>query len=102
MVNSDCVKLATDNDVDKIRVKILVENDLQKKLAVANKYFKTMCLYAKQIKALSELFANDEAKYKFLELAYPFAADTANFKQLHELLTDEVYVTKFKKLVRLQ
>ncbi|OQP64207.1 hypothetical protein A3860_19710 [Niastella vici] len=102
MVNSDCVKLATDNDVDKMRVKILIENDLQKKLAVANKYFKTMCLYAKQIKALSELFANDEAKYKFLELAYPFAADTANFKQLYELLTDEVYVTKFKKLVRLQ
>lgn len=102
MVNSDCAKLATDNDVDKIRVKILVENDLQKKLTVASKYFKTMCLYAKQIKALSELFANDEAKYKFLELAYPFAADTANFKQLHELLTDEVYVTKFKKLVRLQ
>lgn len=102
MINSDCVKLATDNDVDKLRVKMMAESDLQKKLTVANKYFKTMCLYAKQIKGLSELFPNDEGRYKFLELAYPFAADTANFKQLHELLSEEVYVTKFKKLVRLQ
>ncbi|THU34275.1 hypothetical protein FAM09_24975 [Niastella caeni] len=102
MINSDCAKLATDNDVDKMRVKMLPENDLQKKLAIANKYFKTMCLYARQIKALSELFPTDETKYRFLELAYPFAADTANFKELHELLTEEMYVTKFKKLVRLQ
>lgn len=102
MINSDCIKLATDNDVDKMRVKMMAESDLQKKLTVANKYFKTMCLYAKQIKGLSELFLNDEGKYKFLELAYPFAADTANFKQLYDLLSDEVYVTKFKKLVRLQ
>lgn len=102
MINSDCAKLATDNDVDKMRVKMMAESDLQKKLTVANKYFKTMCLYAKQIKGLSELFPNDEGRYKFLEMAYPFAADTANFKQLYELLSAEEYVTKFKKLVRLQ
>lgn len=102
MINSDCIKLATDNDVDKIRVKMMAESDLQKKLTVANKYFRTMCLYAKQIKGLSELFPNDEGKYKFLEMAYPFAADTANFKQLYELLSAEEYVTKFKKLVRIQ
>ncbi|WP_207512591.1 DUF4476 domain-containing protein [Longitalea luteola] len=102
MINSDCVKLATENDVDKMRVKLVGESDSQKRLALANKYFKTMCLYAHQIKALSELFPGDEAKYKFLEMAYPFAADTANFKTLHELLTEEMYVTKFKKLVRLQ
>jgi hypothetical protein len=102
MINSDCVKLASDNDVDKMRVKMLAESDGQKRLAVANKYFKIMCLYAKQIKALTELFPTDEAKYKFLEMAYPFSADTANFKQLYELLTDESYVTRFKKLVHLQ
>ena len=102
MINSDCVKLASENDVDKMRVKMMAEADLQKKLSVANKFFKTMCLYAKQIKGLSELFPDDEGKYKFLEMAYPFAADTANFKQLYELLSAEEYVTKFKKLVRLQ
>jgi len=102
MINSDCAKLATDNDVDKMRVKMMAEGDEQKRLAVAQKYFKTMCLYARQIKALSELFTGDASKYKFLELAYPFAADTANFKQLYDLLGDEAYVTRFKKLVKIQ
>lgn len=102
MINSDCVKLATDNDVDKMRVKMMAESDLQKRFTIVNKYFKSMCLYARQIKGLSELFPGDESKYKFLEMAYPFAADTASFKQLYELLTGEEYVTKFKKLVRLQ
>ncbi|WP_133054866.1 hypothetical protein [Niastella populi] len=102
MINSDCVKLATDNDVDKMRVKMMAESDLQKRFAIVNKYFKSMCLYARQIKGLSELFPGDDSKYRFFEMAYPFAADTANFKQLHELLTGEEYVTKFKKLVKLQ
>ncbi len=58
MINSDCVKLATDNDVDKMRVKMMAGKRSAKKLAVANKSFKAMCLYAKQIKGLSELFCH--------------------------------------------
>src|SRR5581483_11329587 len=102
MINSDCVKLATDNDVDKLRVKMLAVNESEKRLAIANKGFKTMCLYAKQIKALTELFPTDEAKFQFLQMAYPFAADTANFKQLYDLFTDPAYQAKFKTMVHLQ
>lgn len=100
MINSDCARFASDNDVDKLRLKMLAENDMNKRVAIANKVFKTMCLYAKQMKALSELFPTDEAKYKFLEMAYPFAADTENFKELYELFTAESFQTKFKTLVR--
>lgn len=102
MMNSDCARLATDNDVDKLRVKMLAENDLQKRVAIANKSFKTMCLYAKQIKALTELFPTDENKFAFLQMAYPFAADTANFKQLYELFADAGYQAKFKTMVHFQ
>jgi hypothetical protein len=45
-------------------------------VTIANKVFKTMCLSAQQMKGLSELFPNDETKYNFLSMAYPFAADT--------------------------
>lgn len=100
MINSDCARFATDNDVDKLRVKMMAENDVTKKIAIANKVFKTMCLSAKQMKALSELFPTDETKYSFLSMAYPFAADTGNFKQLFELFNAESYQTKFKTLVR--
>lgn len=100
MINSDCNRFATENDVDKLRVKMLNEKDVNKRMAAANKVFKSMCLTAKQIKALTELFPSDETKYRFLEMAYPFAADTGNFKQLFEVLSSENYQTKFKTLVR--
>jgi hypothetical protein len=102
MINSDCVRIATDNDVDKMRVKMLAENDNQKRITIANKYFKTMCLYARQIKALTELFPTSESKYQFLQVAYPFAADTANFKQLYDLFPEEDWQNKFKTMVHYQ
>ena len=102
MINSDCIRIASDNDVDKIRVKMLAENDTQKRIAIANKYFKTMCLYAKQMKALSELFPTSENKYQFLQMAYPFAADTANFKQLYDLFPEEDWQNRFKTMVHYQ
>jgi len=102
MINSDCVRIGSDNDVDKMRVKMLAENDTQKRIAVANKYFKTMCLYAKHIKALSELFPTSESKYQFLQLAYPFAADTANFKELYDLFPEQDWQNKFKTMVHYQ
>jgi len=100
MINSDCDRFATENDVDKLRVKMLNEKDVNKRVAVAYKVFKSMCLTAKQIKALTELFPTDENKYKFLETAYPFAADTSNFKELYEVFSTETYQTKFKAMVR--
>ena len=99
MINSDCVRIATDNDVDKMQVKMLAENDNQKRIAVANKYFKSMCLYAKQIKALTELFPTSESKYQFLQVAYPYAADTANFKQLYDIFPEEDWQNRFKTMV---
>ena len=101
MVNSDCKAFATPNDVDKLRVKLINEKDSEARLAAAKKVFKTRCFSALQIKALSEMFPYDEQKYKFLEMAYPFASDTGNFKGLVSLLKDPVYVQRFRKLVRL-
>jgi hypothetical protein len=85
-----------------MRVKMLAENDNQKRITIANKYFKTMCLYARQIKALTELFPTSESKYQFLQVAYPFAADTANFKQLYDLFPEEDWQNKFKTMVHYQ
>jgi hypothetical protein len=101
MINSDCRSFATDNDVDKLRVKMVNEKDGEARINAAKKVFKTRCFSAQQLKALSEMFPYDEQKYKFLETAYPFASDTSNFKNLVTLLQDPVYVQRFRKLVRL-
>jgi len=101
IVNSDCKAIAWDNDVDRLRIKMLGEKDVDNKINAARKIFKTKCFTAAQIKGLTELFITDQDKYKFLDAAYPFAVDTDNFKQLAYLLTDEYYVKRFRTMVRL-
>jgi hypothetical protein len=99
--NSDCKAIAWDNDVDKLRIKMLGAKDVDDKITIARKIFKTKCFTAAQIKGLTELFVTDQDKYKFLDAAYPFALDTENFKQLSYLLTDDYYVKRFRTMVRI-
>lgn len=98
-VNSDCHAFATDYDVDKLRIRML---DVQKdddRLLAARKVFKTKCFTTHQIRALSEVFATDAAKFKFLETAYPFCSDD-NFPDLISLLADPVYAGRFRTMTQ--
>lgn len=101
LINSDCINFATDYDVDKLRIRILAETNLDGRLAASRKVFKTRCFTTKQFRGLSELFLNDEEKFRFFELGYPFAADTSNFRTLIDLFTDPGYISRFKSLVRM-
>jgi hypothetical protein len=102
MINSDCSNFASDSDIDKIRVKILDEPTIDSKLAATKKLFKTKCIYTRQIRALSELFMNDEGRYRFFEHCYPFTADTSEFRSLISLLSEDAYIARFKNLVRIK
>jgi hypothetical protein len=101
LFNSDCVNFANEQDVDKLRIKMLAVNSTDDKIGVAKKVFKTKCFVTRYIKGLSELFPNDEARFKFFETAYPFVSDTSSFKGLISLLSDELYIARFKALVRM-
>lgn len=102
LVNSDCVKFASDNDVDKLRIKMMNEKDAGNRIFVAHKAFKNMCFATRHIKALSELFPNDELRFRFFETAWPFVSDTSQFKNLEETLTDSFFITRFRTLLRRQ
>lgn len=102
LINSDCANFATDNDIDKLRVKILDEPSIESKVAATRKLFKNKCIYTRQIRALSELFPNDEGRYKFFEQCYPYTADTAEFRSLLSLLSEDAYIARFKSLVRIK
>jgi hypothetical protein len=97
-INSDCHSFATDYDVDKLRVKMLEAARDEDRIAAALKIFRTKCFYTRQIRALSEVFTTDAARYRFFETAYPFAADE-HFHELGALFTDPVYANKFKTLM---
>jgi hypothetical protein len=96
-VNSDCHDLATDYDVDKLRVKMLESSKDEDRFRVAGKAFKVKCYSTRHLKALSEVFTTDASKFRFYETAYPFAADD-HFRELGSTLADPVYNSKFKAM----
>lgn len=102
LMNSDCINFATEYDVDKLRVKMLNAASVDDKVAAAKKVFKTKCFVTRYIRGLSELFPNDEDRFKFFDAAYPFVSDTGNFRSLLDLFTNELYIARFKALVRMQ
>ena len=95
-----CQNFASETDVDKLRVKILAEKNADDRIAAAKKIFRTKCFTTRHIRALSELFPNDEWKYKFFDTSYPFVSDSGNFKELISLLSEEYYVNRFKAMLR--
>lgn len=99
-VNKTCRNFATDQDVDKLRIKMMDAITAYERTEVAKKILRIKCYSTQQIKALSELFANDEGLYRFLETAYPNVSDPGRFRELSTLLRTEEYANKFKKMVK--
>lgn len=98
--NSDCKNLAWDSDIDKLRVKMLALKTDDNRILLVKKFFKQKCMLVKQVRALSELFATDEGKYKWFDAAYPSVSDVGNFPQLGELIKDNYYLSRFKAMIR--
>jgi hypothetical protein len=101
LVNSDCRNFATENDLDKLRIKMLTESNLDERIQIARKFFRTKCVTTRQVRALTELFVNDKTRYAFFDAAYPFVSDSSNFKSLIDLLNEEYYINRFKAMVRM-
>ena len=80
---------------------MLSESNLDERIVLARKVFRTKCFTTKQVKALTELFVNDKTRYGFFDAAYPFVSDSENFKALVELLSDDYYINRFKVMVRM-
>ncbi len=98
--NSDCKNLASESDIDKLRVKLVSQEDLNDKIATTKKLLKSRCFTVKQLRAISELFSNDESKYRLLEAAYPFTLDTYNFYTLEDLMQTQYYQNQFKAMIK--
>ena len=100
LLNTDCKEIASDADIDKLRIKMLVVGTDEDRTALAKRLFKQKCLLTKQVRALSELFKTDEGKYKWLDATYPFVSDAGNFPALGDIIKDEYYLNRFKAMLR--
>lgn len=99
IVEHRCIELADDNDFIHLRRMMTKEDEESQMISAALMMFKEKCFSVSQIKNLAVLFLNDEAKYKFLETAFPFVSDMAYFKSLESLLSEEKNVKRFKELI---
>ena len=66
----------------------------------ARKYFKTKCFSTEQVRNLSALFLTPSGKFEFFSTAFPHVTDKDQFRSLQDEFRDEVYINRFKTLVR--
>jgi hypothetical protein len=100
IANSNCINQASNEDFLKLRKKMAAEEVDEKMMSAAKKIFKSKCFTTEQVKNLAALFLQDQGKYNFLDMAYPFVSDSSNFPALQVLLVDEYYVSRFKAMIR--
>ncbi len=99
-INSNCKETADENDFFKLRKAMASGKNDEEMLGSAKKYFKTKCFSTTQVKNLSTLFLNDEAKYRFFDLANGRVTDLYNFPALAGELRDEYYINRFRAMIR--
>ncbi|MEP6928080.1 MAG: DUF4476 domain-containing protein [Ginsengibacter sp.] len=97
--NSDCKAFATDEDFLRLRKKMASESSADNMIKIAKKSFHSKCFSTEQIKNLSFLFLSNEGKYKFFDVAYPFASDSDQYNTLQSQLTDSYYNNRFKAMI---
>ena len=99
-VNTNCRVVASDYDVDKLRVKMMALENEDDRIITAKRMFRIKCFTTRQIKALSEVFPGDEGRYRLLDAAYPFVSDYENYSQLGSLLTAPYYINRFRVMLK--
>ncbi len=99
-VNSNCTVLASEEDLMKLRKRIMAAGSDEEKLKVTKKYLKAKCFMVEQIRNLSVLFLKDDARVSYFEIAYPFVFDSNNFMKLQNQLTDPNYINRFQSMIR--
>lgn len=100
LVNSTCSNMVSDGDVNKLRKKIITQTDQDAILQTVKKSLKNKCITTAQVKDLGNLFLNDENRYGFYDIVYPFVYDYGNYVSLQNTLIDPYYKSRFKALLR--
>jgi hypothetical protein len=89
-----------DNDLDKLRKKMVASGNDDKMIQTAKKYFEGKCLTTAQVKSLGALFLTDDARYNFFDAAYKKVYDISAFSSLESQLIDPYYKKRFRAMLR--
>lgn len=98
--NPNCTATATQEEVDLIGLLIKAEKNADDALDVVRKFVRLKCVSARQVRSMAAHFADQEGKYRLLDMCYRFATDQAQYAALANLLTDSYYLNRFKAMLQ--
>lgn len=96
----DCKKMFSDNDLDKVKKKMVSSSNDDKMIQTAKKYFEDKCLTTEQVKSLGALFLTDDARYNFFDAVYKNVYDYSSFASLENQLIDPYYKKRFRAMLK--
>jgi hypothetical protein len=102
MVNNECKKMATDEDLSKWKKKMISADGDKGMLQVIKKAMSGKCVTTDQVKELGGLFLSDEGRYNFFDEAYLYTYDFGKYPSLENQLFDSYYKKRFKAILKFQ
>jgi len=99
-LKTDCKRMLTDNDKEKLKHRIYLETNESKAIEQAKKFLDGKCINTAQVKELANFFPSDDGRYNFFVAVYPFVYDYGNFGALETYMIDNKYKTLFRAMLK--
>jgi hypothetical protein len=96
----ECKNMLSDNDMDKLRKKMVSADNDDKMIGVVRKNMQDKCVSTDQVKSLGALFLSDDGRYNFFNSVQGYVYDTAAFSSLESQLIDPAYKRRFRDLLK--
>jgi hypothetical protein len=99
-VNEDCAKMISDDDFDKLKRKMFVQNNADEMIRYAVKFMNKKCITTEQVKSLGGLFSTDDGRYSLYDALYKYVYDYGNYPTLASQILDPYYKKRFAAMLR--
>jgi len=100
MFKEDCKKMLADNDLEKIKKKMVSSSTDDKMIQAAKKYIEEKCVTTDQVKSLGALFLTDDGRYNFFDAMYKNVYEISAFSSLQSQLIDPYYKKRFQAMLK--
>ncbi|MBV9960884.1 MAG: DUF4476 domain-containing protein [Parafilimonas sp.] len=99
-VKEDCGNMISDEELNKLKRKMFVQNNNNDMVQYAVKYLNKKCITTGQVKDLGNLFSSDDGRYSLYDALYSFTYDYGNYPLLASQILDPYYKKRFAAMLR--
>lgn len=99
-VRDNCSNMISDNDIDKIKRKMFVQNNDNGMIQTALRYVNDKCITTEQVKTLGDIFSSDDGRYNLYEALFKHVYDYGNYANLESQMIDPYYKKRFEVMLQ--